>query len=180
MPHPRRTILIVCSLAVMALQELASATVRHLKPKICRPHPSTYPWLFVPDDGLGNKIKKMWMSVSFNSEVMVWGVIGEQDTSRLEDVTRKTGRSFKTDPLENVTESHVIMWTGRNGSLPKPFPGHYLIIVALEPLNRGNGLPVIPRIDALDVGGHLLLHGGEDIHFNGKDGGMAFLMVLRL
>lgn len=67
------------------------------------------------------------------------------------------------------------------GYIEQPFKGTILIIIALSYLSHGNGLPrqnVNQKIE-LQPGQDLTIDGDEAQIFEGKGGGIAYLIILR-
>ena len=102
-----------------------------------------------------------------------------KDSTNLKSVADVTGKSFKADPKENVAAAYPIVWTEKAGTLPRPFPNQYLIIIALDDLNQENGLPTVEGRGTLACGRDILLLGDKDMKFNAKGGGLAFFILLK-
>lgn len=91
-----------------------------------------------------------------------------------------TGKSLKADSNEIVVEASPIVWTGKAGTLPHPFPGQHLVIIALEDLGQHNALPMVEGDGTLACGRNIILSGDKDMRFNAQRGGLASFIILKI
>ncbi|OJJ78568.1 uncharacterized protein ASPGLDRAFT_138617 [Aspergillus glaucus CBS 516.65] len=146
-----------------SLRDAAASVADNLRLKIRhRSHPH-YPWLFLPRD-----------KEEINTILNLWLQEGSLDA-----VTQKTGKSFKENPRENISDAYPILWADRplaTGVLQTPFPGKTLVIIALEDLDDQNGLPT--NITKISCGSFAVHSGDEDLKFKKQGGGLAFFVLL--
>lgn len=111
-------------------------------------------------------------------------LISFKNTLIIEDVEKRTGKRFKStqQPKQSLHSSYPVAFTHtpRRSPLPQPFPGQYLVIVALGDLRTGNGLPQDLDVAAISSGEWVVIDGSKDMSFGGTGGGMAVFIVLDL
>ena len=104
-----------------------------------------------------------------------------KDKANLGYITQKTGKSFKENPRHNVDDYFAVVWTDRTGSLKRPFPDLFPIIIGLGYLDAGNGLPKINGKENLTVGDFVVVPGNDDLILSDKrNGGLSLFVILRL
>lgn len=95
-------------------------------------------------------------------------------------MSSQTGKRFKDDPSKNVFRSFSVVWTETSGTLAKPFPGKYLVIIGLEYIDKNNGLPDFKEKKYLDHGDFVLVPGDDDMILSKQGGGIALFIILDL
>jgi hypothetical protein len=106
-----------------------------------------------------------------------------QNSSNVQKVEERTRRKFKSaNPALSTHSSYPVTFanTPSNGYLRHPFPGQYLVIIALENLTAENGLPTNISSKGLSTGEDVLIDGSEELWFTGRGGGKAVFLILDL
>lgn len=144
------------------------------------------PWLFPPPGRkLTQQVTDAWFKVRVTStEDNFRELIHFQDPSNIKKVEERTRRKFKftEEPQLSLYASYPVVFTNTpsRGSLPPPFPGQYLVIIALGNLHPGNGLPTNVNSKGLSSGQDVLIDGSDAMQFSGKGGGIALFLILDL
>ena len=76
-------------------------------------------------------------------------------------------------------DAHPLAWARREGVLPHPYPGNWIIFIALENLDVTKGLPLSNECTHLNCGDYVILSGNENLNFGNSGGGMAFFMRVK-
>ena len=107
-----------------------------------------------------------------------------QDLSNIKYVEESTGKKFqsKEEAQLSLYSSYPVIFTNTpsHGSLPRPFPRQYLVMIALGSLHSGNGLPTNVNAKELSSGQYVVINGNEVMRFSGKGSGMALFLILDL
>ncbi|PIG81831.1 hypothetical protein AARAC_011566 [Aspergillus arachidicola] len=148
------------------LKAAAKTAAAKVRSKVSRSSHEKYAWLYAPPatkDDI-NPVVECWL----------------KDQGNLDYVSGVTGGTFRDNPLENVVESFAIVWTKNSGTIERPFPGKYLLIVGLEYVDQNNGLPILEETTSLDHGEYVLVSGDKDLKLNDKGGGISLFIILDL
>lgn len=144
------------------------------------------PWIFPPPGRpLTQKVTETWFKVCMpNIKAQANKLISLKNPSNIKKVEELVGKKFRSPqkPELSLYASYPVAFTNTlspiTGSFP--FPGRYLVIVALGDLHLGNGLPKNADAEALSSGEWVVIDGNESISFSGKGGGIAQLQILDL
>lgn len=80
----------------------------------------------------------------------------------------------------NTLEAQPLVWTNASGCMKNYFAHQWVVIIALEHLDRYNGLPLLADCKQLECGEYVILSGDEEMNFEDKGGGLAFIIRMQM
>jgi len=132
----------------------ADAAADDLRPLVKRHSHEKYPWLYFREEEAKDsraKVEQSWLEDPSNAQ-------------------------FKERPRQCYAV--IFTDTSKPGPLPAPYPSKLMVIVALGDLHKDNGLPASAQVERLVSGQDLVLEGDSTIHFSGRGGGLALLLII--
>ncbi|KAM5487518.1 hypothetical protein MaudMau93_004603 [Microsporum audouinii] len=150
-----------------SLKEYALKAASKARSHVLTHSHNIYPWLFVRNCEEIEEVFIKWL----------------RDRANLDRVSEQTGTRFAEDPFNNLVQKFAIVWTQKTAKLERPFPGKYLVILALDRLDSDNGLPILQDksglpVGSLDPGGFVVISGDDTIILGDGSGGITLFIIL--